>query len=447
MMKKILIPALLLVLAGCVEQPKDLTKEQLASAKPYISTIKPVFSNSININFEDHLILLGYDISPKGIIKPGQTITITWHWQCKKKLDDGWLLFTHVEDAKTAPRINADNEGVIRRNYPPGKWKVGEYIKDVQRIAIPADWDSPTVTIFIGAWFGPHRLKIKTGPHDKENRARALVLQTNVKPKEDIQSKLTIFIAEDEIKIDGKLDEKTWESAREITMVDPVSGGKMFPKTTFKAAWDDKNLYVAFIAEDDNLQCTFKKRDDPLYDQDAVEVFLDPDGDQKNYYEFGVSPSGIIFDSFLAEYRKNKNDWNSKIEAAVEMDGTLNKADDVDRKWVAELAIALKDVGVEKVKAGDKWKANFFRLDMAKAGRKSYAWSAPRNNDFHNLDKFGDIVFEEKKTEEPVVETEEKPAVETKIKAPADSGGVKPQIKKLTIPPKMLPLKGTVKKK
>ena len=450
MMRTLMMIAALALFAatGCVEQPKDLTKEQLDSAKPYISTTKPTPENPLDINFEDYIALIGYDLSPKGIVKPGSTLTVTWYWQCKKKLDDGWLLFTHVEDAKTSPRINADNEGVIRKNYPPGKWKVGEFIKDVQRVAVPADWDSPTLTFYIGIWFGPHRLQVKKGDHDKENRARALVLQTSAKPKEGLEAKLEVYRAEDPIKVDGKLDEKTWATAKETTMVDPVSGGKMFPKTAFKAAWDEENLYVAFMAEDDQLECTFSKRDDPLYDQDAVEVFLDPDGDQKNYFEFEVSPSGLIFDSKLAEYRKNDNAWNGAMVAKVVADGTMNKAEDVDKSWTAEIAIPLKDLGVQSVKAGDKWRANFFRLDTAKAGRKAFAWSAPRNNDFHNLDKFGTLVFADKPPAEPEAATTAPAEGETKAPAEGTEPGkavtIKPAIKKLALPPKGLPApKGT----
>jgi hypothetical protein len=436
--RNILIAITVAGLVSCVEQPKDLTKEQLQAAKPYISTVKPNMDSTLNINFEDHIILLGYDVAPKGPVKPGSTITVTWYWQCKKKLDDGWLLFTHVEDAKTSPRINADNEGVIRRNYPPGKWKAGEFIKDVQRISIPADWDSPTVTFYIGVWFGPHRLQVKTGAKDKENRARALVLQTTVKAKPDIHSKYQVFKAEDEITIDGKLDEKTWASATEVVMVDPVTGGKMFPKTTFRAAWDEKKFYVAFTAEDDHLECTYKKRDDPIYDQDAVEIFLDPDGDQKNYYELQVSPTGLIFDSFLPEYRKNQNDWSSTMEVAVQTDGTLNNKEDVDKSWTAEFAIPVEDLKVEAIKAGDTWKANFFRLDSAKAGRKGYAWSAPRNNDFHNLERFGEILFAEKKAGEAPPEAAAPPEAPP-MEPPVAGGPGKPIFKKLAMPTKLMP--------
>jgi len=421
------IPAFIIFFAlGCVEQPKDLTKEQLEAAKPYISMTKPSITHPLEINFEDRVMLLGYDVSPEGPIKPGQIVTVTWYWYAKKKLDDGWLLFTHVEDARTAPRINADSEGVIRKNYPPGKWKVGEYIKDVQTIRIPPDWDSPTITFYIGVWFGPHRLKIKSGPSDKENRARALVLQTTVKSTEATLPKLEVSKTSSPIKIDGKLDEPAWVAAQEVKLVDPVNGAQVTPVTSMKVLWDEQNLYVAFESEDDNLMCTYTRRDDPLYDQDAVEVFLDPDGDKKNYYEFEVCPSNQVFDSFLAEYRRNKNDWTSGMKSAVVIDGTLNNSEDTDKKWTAEIAIPVKDIGVSSIKEGDKWKANFFRLDTAKAGRKSYSWSPPRNNDFHNLERFGEIIFKEKVESKPQSAGEESKT----------SQELKPILKKLTVPPK-----------
>jgi hypothetical protein len=423
-----------------------MTAKEKEVVKPFILDKKPVISHPLDVNLENHLTLLGYDVSPDTPLKPGQAFTITFYWEVKKPLDEGWLLFTHVEDSKEAPRINADNEGVIRKHYPPGKWQQGEIIKDVQRITLPSNWDSPTATVKTGVWFGPHRLQVLSGPHDQDNRVIAAKLKTTVKAVEKKPLTLKVPRASGEVVVDGKLDDEAWKNAVESgPMLAPATGGKMLPVTSFRLMWDDTNLYVAYDAPDDHLHCEFDERDKPIYEQDAVEVFLDPDGDGKNYYEFQICPSGTIFDSLLPAYRKNKNEWNAEgMAAKVVIDGTLNNKDDVDKGFTAEFAIPFADLEhapVRPPKPGDKWKANFFRLDDAKGGKKAWAWSPPMNNDFHNLERFGVLEFVGETPAEPEeapageAAGEEKPAAEGETKT-TDSIKLKKMPLKLTPPTK-----------
>ncbi|MCK4308192.1 hypothetical protein KAW50_08215 [candidate division WOR-3 bacterium] len=43
---------------------------------------------------------------------------------------------------------------------------------------------------------------------------------------------------------------------------------------------------------------SFKNRDDPIYKEDAFEIFIRPDVSKKFIYEFEFSPLGVIFDVF-----------------------------------------------------------------------------------------------------------------------------------------------------
>jgi hypothetical protein len=111
------------------------------------------------------------------------------------------------------------------------------------------------------------------------------------------------------------------------------------------------------------------------------EVMIDANGDGKGYIELQVAPNGTIFDTYLPTYRKYEDsldskrkpyDWNSKLKAAVKVDGTLNKREDKDKGWTVEMALPLADVngldtnGVKVPPAlGDKWRLNMFRMDIA----------------------------------------------------------------------------------
>ncbi len=432
----LLVLAVLPAVLGCVEQPRKMTPAEKEAVKPYILTTRPTISHPLDVNLENHVTLLGYDVDPETPLKPGQAFTFTFYWEVKKPLDEGWLLFTHIEDSKAAPRVNADAEGAIRKHYPPGKWQQGEIIKDVQRLTLPSNWDSATATIKTGIWFGPHRLQVLSGAKDEENRVVAAVLKTTVKPKEEKPLTLLVPRATGPVTVDGKLDEDAWKAAVSSgPMVAPQTGGKMLPDTSFRLMWDDTFLYVGYDAPDDHLHCEFDQRDGEIYNQDAVEIFLDPDGDGKNYYEIQICPSGTIFDSLLTSYRANAkepecNKWNSTMQARVSIEGTLNMKDDVDKGYTAEFAIPWADIHhapSSPPKPGDRWRANFFRLDDAKGGKKAWAWSPPLNNDFHNLPRFGLIEF--------VGEALLAPAAEVPATGTPPVSGVQP-----AVPAKPLPL-------
>ena len=79
----------------------------------------------------------------------------------------------------------------------------------------------------------------------------------------------------------------------------PVKGGKCAQTTTARMCWDDKRLYVAFDCADKDILATMTKRDELLFHEEVVEVFLEPSGDLKRYFEIEVSPRNVIFDATI----------------------------------------------------------------------------------------------------------------------------------------------------
>jgi hypothetical protein len=97
------------------------------------------------------------------------------------------------------------------------------------------------------------------------------------------------------------------------------------------------------------------------------------------------------------------------MKAGVNIEGTLNKRDDEDKRWTVELAIPLdaargKEKEMKNVppKVGTEWRVNFFRMDQPNGRPQSgTGWSAPMVGDFHALDKFGVLVFGDEKAHAP----------------------------------------------
>ena len=77
------------------------------------------------------------------------------------------------------------------------------------------------------------------------------------------------------IKIDGKLDEKAWsESAVIGGFVNNREGSRSELATEARILYDQRFIYFAFRVTDTNVWATMKRRDEHLWLEEVVEVFL-----------------------------------------------------------------------------------------------------------------------------------------------------------------------------
>src|SRR5687768_13408888 len=66
--------------------------------------------------------------------------------------------------------------------------------------------------------------------------------------------------------------------------------------TTVSPWYDGDYLNIVFSAADDHVVATMTGRDEPIYNEDVVEVFIAPD-ETAIYYEIEVSPLGTTLDA------------------------------------------------------------------------------------------------------------------------------------------------------
>ena len=112
------------------------------------------------------------------------------------------------------------------------------------------------------------------------------------------------------------LDDPVWQGATPLTLVDSVDGKPTQLRTTARLTWDDEALYVAFDCEDPDVWGTFRNRDDPLYTQEVVEIFVDADADGRTYDEIEVSPHNVVFDAYFPARRQGMDtSWDSGLRA------------------------------------------------------------------------------------------------------------------------------------
>ena len=394
--------ALVLAAHGCTERgPDPADKELLAKI---VSKTAPTPQHPLDVQFDDKAKLLGYDLSDA---QPqlGRPFRVTWYWKVEAPLGD-YQLFTHLADGKLN-RINLDNVRAVRRIYPEAHWKKGEFIKDEQEVTLPDDWNSQAAVFYLGFYEGGKRMPILQGKQDSENRAEALrlaVAAPSVAHTEPAVPRLLARRITGSIKIDGKLDEPDWRAAQSTgPFVNTMSGEAAAFEARAQMLYDDKKLYFAFVVGDDYLKSKFETTDDHLWEQDTVEVMFDPDGDTKNYFELQVSPGGVHFDTRYDSPRQPRPfghvDWDSHVEAKVQLNGKLNDGAS-DQGYVVEFAVpfaafATGEPPVPPPAAAASWRINFFVMDAREQGQRAAAWSAPRVGDFHTLEKFGRVVFPE----------------------------------------------------
>ena len=106
-----------------------------------------------------------------------------------------------------------------------------------------------------------------------------------------------------------------WDSAQAIAW------GPDTYRTTFRALWNDTGLAVRFDACDDRPWHTMARRDDPIWEEEVVEIFLDPARLGRHYAEVEISPSNILTDLHILEPWPHLNgdktwDWKG-IESTV----------------------------------------------------------------------------------------------------------------------------------
>ncbi len=398
----IAVLALVVATGGCVQKQRRLSKASQELAAQIVSHSAPKPQHPLDIRFEDKVRLLGYDLSSPQAHE-GQSLTVTWYWQVDAPLGDGWKIFTHLADAAKANRVNLDAQRPLREVYPAAQWKKGDFIKDVQEITLPANWHSNAALFYVGFWRGDKRLRVTRGPNDGKNRAQALrVPVTSVQAETHELPRLIARHATGPIKLDGKLDEADWKSAQPSgPFVQTMTGAHGAFAASARVVYDAEQLYVGFQVADDYLKSTFKKPDDHLWEQDAVELMLDPDGDGKNYFEIQVAPTGLVFDTRYDSRRLPQPfgdvAWSSMTKAKVLLRGKPND-DEADQGYDVEMAIPWKAFAAGPTPAappaaGATWRMNFFVLDARRDGQRAVGWSPPLIGDFHTLNRFGRVIF------------------------------------------------------
>ncbi|MEK3884052.1 carbohydrate-binding family 9-like protein [Paenibacillus sp. PL2-23] len=187
------------------------------------------------------------------------------------------------------------------------------------------------------------------------------------------------------------LHEIDWESCDAVWLSNNMTGLSPKEQTEVRACWSEEGLFIRYLCEDTWIRSDYRKRDDPLYEQDVIEVFIDETGEGRSYIELEVSPYNIIFDAVIS------NDGIDTITGSdLQWDiPCLQTSVDRTEEGLLQYLLVIPFTTFQSAPAqGTKWRMNFYRIDEDRLGAREYqAWSPTLANNFHIPAKFGTLVF------------------------------------------------------
>lgn len=189
-------------------------------------------------------------------------------------------------------------------------------------------------------------------------------------------------------------DEELWKEAKSIHLVDTQSGGSPSLMTTVRAFWTSTALLIRFDCEDDRIVATMTEHDDPIYNEDVVEVFISETCALDTYKEFELSPLNVQFDAIIHNDLHTQKTVNTSWNAEGWLTNVMPSNE--DRKyWSYYWQIPFSNFRGGTPSLKDEWLINFYRIDRGEqeSSDQYMAWSPTGAYNFHIPQRFGRIRF------------------------------------------------------
>ena len=164
---------------------------------------------------------------------------------------------------------------------------------------------------------------------------------------------------------------RPWEEIPSANLTLADGSGAPEQATTVRLCWDDEALHVRFDCEDRDAWGTFRHRDDPLWQEEVVEVFLAPgEEDPVRYMEIEVSPLGVLFDARI----HNPTGLRANMTADVSWDcpgirWEVGRGPERQDWWV-ELSIPWRGRRESGGRTSSGWSARGTAIPNSPAGRR-----------------------------------------------------------------------------
>ena len=312
--------------------------------------------------------------------------------QNRLETQDGSIDLT-ILDTVAAPMDVTAQGGDIRLKLPENYAVDVELESEKQQIVInlPAQTDDDASLTIINDGGPLFRLKatkaislLPSSASDKKTPA-----DTVSDPFEDATQPVQ-EIAQSPV-VDGNLFEIEWQKAAALSPFQNADGADepQHPTETL-LMWDAKNLYIgvkAYIAESQLPHISQTQRDSPIWEDECIEILIDPNLQTDIYYHFVINPIGAFFDQKVnvpgePNFRFAPRDVQRTLDQT-----TMQTAFSADSKWDSgakvatqinaafwSIEIAIPRAMLEKPsKSGQQGKSNFENRWLFNIHRKTYS--------------------------------------------------------------------------
>jgi hypothetical protein len=177
--------------------------------------------------------------------------------------------------------------------------------------------------------------------------------------------------------------------------------------TRFRGMATAAALFLRFDVYDENPWHTMTRRDEHIWEEEVVEIFLDPDRTGVNYYELEINPVNVVCDLVVVKpWPELHSDpaWNfAGLETrVVPYRGERGGPDG----WTATARLpwggfrVLPSAAALPPKQGDRWRFNLYRIKRPRGAARPHddviaaAWSPTGSPSFHVPAAFRDFVFD-----------------------------------------------------
>ena len=267
--------------------------------------------------------------------------------QGKNKLEtqNGSIGLT-ILDTVAAPMDVTAQAGDIRLKLPENYAIDVELMSEKQQVVInlPAEMDDDTALTYINDGGPLFRLKathaislLPSSPNDENTPADTVPdpFEAFTQPVPEIA---------DPPVVDGNLLEIVWQQAAILSPFQNADGeGEPQNPTETLLMWDAENLYIgvkASVAESQLPHISQTQQDSPIWEDECIEILIDPDLQTDLYYHFVINPIGAFFDQKVnvpgePDFQFAPHDvqlaWDRK---------TMETAFNADSKWNSKAKIA-----------------------------------------------------------------------------------------------------------
>lgn len=104
------------------------------------------YPNSLSVNFEDTLELVGFEVNPR-LAQANDTVNVTLYWQPLRDMEEDYALFLQLVDLETTMRYGAQDLAL-----PTSQWAMGEVQTVSMQISVAEETPSDLFPLIVGAY-------------------------------------------------------------------------------------------------------------------------------------------------------------------------------------------------------------------------------------------------------------------------------------------------------